>query len=105
MNIIGWIVGGLLAGGLRRMATGSEKGGCLATMVIGILGGVIGGALFSAAGGDGISDFNLWSIFVAFICACALLFVLQGLGGTAEGPWRRAFLGGGWDALIGFSHA
>jgi len=84
MGIIGWIVVGLLAGGLARMATGSEKRGCLATMVIGILGGVIGGALFNAAGGEGITDFGLWSIFVAFIGACALLFVLQAFGVTEK---------------------
>jgi uncharacterized membrane protein YeaQ/YmgE (transglycosylase-associated protein family) len=80
MGIIGWIVVGLLAGGLARMATGSEKRGCLATMVIGILGGVIGGALFNAAGDRGITDFGLWSILVAFVGACALLFILQALG-------------------------
>jgi uncharacterized membrane protein YeaQ/YmgE (transglycosylase-associated protein family) len=80
MGVIGWIVVGLLAGGLGRLATGSEKRGCLGTMVIGILGGVIGGALFNAAGGKGITDFGLWSILVAFVGACALLFVLQALG-------------------------
>jgi uncharacterized membrane protein YeaQ/YmgE (transglycosylase-associated protein family) len=80
MGIMGWIVVGLLAGGLARMATGSEKRGCLATMVIGILGGVIGGALFNAAGNRGITDFGLWSILVAFVGACALLFILQALG-------------------------
>ncbi len=71
---------GLLAGGLGRMATGSEKRGCLGTMVIGILGGVIGGALFNAAGGKGITDFGLWSILVAFVGACALLFIMQAAG-------------------------
>lgn len=80
MGLIGWIVVGLLAGGLGRMATGSEKRGCLGTMVIGILGGIVGGALFNAAGGEGITDFSLWSILVAFVGACALLFVLQAFG-------------------------
>ncbi len=80
MGVIGWIVVGLLAGGLGRMATGSEKRGCLGTMVIGILGGVIGGALFNAAGGKGITDFGLWSILVAFVGACALLFIMQAAG-------------------------
>ncbi|HEV3227798.1 MAG TPA: GlsB/YeaQ/YmgE family stress response membrane protein [Acidimicrobiales bacterium] len=80
MGVVGWIIVGLLAGGLARMATGSEKRGCLATMVIGILGGVIGGALFNAAGGKGIGDGGLGSIFVAFIGACALLFIMQAVG-------------------------
>ena len=82
MGVIGWIVVGLLAGGLARMATGSEKRGCLATMVIGILGGIIGGALFNAAGGNGIGDGGIGSIFVAFVGACALLFIMQAIGVT-----------------------
>jgi uncharacterized membrane protein YeaQ/YmgE (transglycosylase-associated protein family) len=82
MGVLGWIVVGLLAGGLARMATGSEKRGCLATMVIGILGGIIGGALFNAAGGNGIGDGGIGSIFVAFIGACVLLFLMQAAGVT-----------------------
>jgi len=82
MGVIGWIVVGLLAGGLARMATGSEKRGCLTTMVIGILGGIIGGALFNIAGGEGIGHFGLWSILVAFVGACALLFIMQAAGVT-----------------------
>jgi uncharacterized membrane protein YeaQ/YmgE (transglycosylase-associated protein family) len=80
MGLLGWIVVGLLAGSLGRMATGAEKRGCLGTMVIGILGGIVGGALFNAVGGKGITDFGLWSILVAFIGACALLFILQAVG-------------------------
>jgi uncharacterized membrane protein YeaQ/YmgE (transglycosylase-associated protein family) len=49
-------------------------------MAIGILGGVLGGALFNAAGGNGIGDFGLWSILVAFVGACVLLFLMQALG-------------------------
>jgi len=49
-------------------------------MVIGIIGGVLGGAIFNAIGGKGITDFGLWSILVAFIGACVLLFLMQALG-------------------------
>jgi uncharacterized membrane protein YeaQ/YmgE (transglycosylase-associated protein family) len=81
MEILGWMFVGLLAGGLARMATGSEKRGCIATIVIGILGALIGGALFSAAGSNGIHG-GIGSVFVAFIGACALLFIMQALGVT-----------------------
>ena len=80
MGLLGWIVVGLLAGGLARMATGSEKRGCLGTMAVGMLGGVLGGALFNAAGTEGITDFNLYSVLVAFVGACLLLLVLQMAG-------------------------
>ena len=49
-------------------------------MVIGIIGGVLGGAIFNAAGDKGITDFGIWSILVAFIGACVLLFLMQALG-------------------------
>jgi uncharacterized membrane protein YeaQ/YmgE (transglycosylase-associated protein family) len=89
MDIVGWIIVGLIAGGLARMATGSEKRGCLGTVVIGILGGLIGGALFNAAGSKGIGHGGFWSIFVAFIGACALLLILQALGVNRRRGRRR----------------
>ncbi|HEY3141613.1 MAG TPA: GlsB/YeaQ/YmgE family stress response membrane protein [Acidimicrobiales bacterium] len=83
MTVLGWIVVGLIAGGLARMATGSEKAGCLGTLVIGILGALIGGALFRVATGsetDAFEEFQLSSVLVAFIGAAALLFILQAVG-------------------------
>jgi uncharacterized membrane protein YeaQ/YmgE (transglycosylase-associated protein family) len=52
-------------------------------MVVGILGALIGGALFRLASGDDVNtfdDFDLGSIFVAFIGAVLLLLVLEALG-------------------------
>jgi uncharacterized membrane protein YeaQ/YmgE (transglycosylase-associated protein family) len=80
VGVIGWVVVGLLAGGLARRATGSSRQGCLTTMVIGIIGGILGGAIFNAAGDKGITDFGIWSILVAFVGACVLLLVLQAFG-------------------------
>ncbi len=77
MSVLEWIVVGFIAGGLARVATGARKRGCLGTIAVGILGGVLGGALFNAAGQRGIADSGLWSVLVAFVGACALLFVLQ----------------------------
>ena len=85
MGVVGWIVVGLLAGGLARRATGSSRQGCLTTMVIGIIGGVLGGAIFNAAGDKGITDFGIWSILVAFVGACVLLFLMQALGLADKG--------------------
>jgi uncharacterized membrane protein YeaQ/YmgE (transglycosylase-associated protein family) len=82
-SLLGWIVAGLIAGGLARRVMGAERRGCLSTMVIGVLGGLIGGALMNAAGGEGLTGFTIWSIFVAFIGACALLF-LMGARGSAR---------------------
>jgi uncharacterized membrane protein YeaQ/YmgE (transglycosylase-associated protein family) len=88
MGVIGWIVVGLLAGALARRATSSENYGCLGTLVIGILGGIVGGALFNLIGDHGITDFGLWSILVAFVGACLLLFLMQALGLNERGRRR-----------------
>jgi uncharacterized membrane protein YeaQ/YmgE (transglycosylase-associated protein family) len=80
MSILGWIVVGLIAGVLARWVTGARHLGCLVTIIVGILGGLIGGALFRLATDsdtDGIDDFDIGSIFVAFVGAVLLLLVLQ----------------------------
>lgn len=79
MGLIGWIVVGLIAGSIAQSVTGLEKRGCLFTLVIGALGGVVGGALFNLAGSRGIGDFGLWSLLVAFIGACAVSFVVKAI--------------------------
>jgi len=84
MNFVSWIIVGLIAGGAARMVTRSNKRGCLPTVVIGIVGALIGGSLFAAAGQKGLDDFSLWSIFVAFVGASLLLLVLGALGGRRK---------------------
>jgi uncharacterized membrane protein YeaQ/YmgE (transglycosylase-associated protein family) len=89
VGLVGWIIVGLVAGILGQRVTGSERRGCLTTVAVGVLGGIIGGALFNAAGGEGITDFGIWSMFVAFVGACALLLVLQAVGVTNKRGRRR----------------
>ncbi len=74
MNLLGWIVVGFVAGAFARKLTGGGAGlGCLGTIMVGVIGGLIGGMIFNAAGDEGIGDFGLRSIFVAFVGAVVLL--------------------------------
>jgi uncharacterized membrane protein YeaQ/YmgE (transglycosylase-associated protein family) len=75
MSWLSWIVVGFLAGVLAKLVTGQHKPGCLGTIVVGIVGGLLGGAIFQAAGDEGINDFSIRSILVAFVGAAILLFV------------------------------
>ncbi len=84
MNLIGWIVVGLLAGGLARWIVKDDRAGCIYTMIIGVLGAIIGGGLMSLVDADGVDDFSFRSIGVAAIGAVLLLLVLQALAG--RGP-------------------
>ena len=81
MNIFAWIAVGLVAGFLARWIVKDQRAGCLYTMVVGILGALIGGALMNAAGHKGVNEFDLRSVLVAALGAVLLLLVLQAIGG------------------------
>ena len=79
VSILGWIVVGFIAGALATRVTRYSRRGCLFSIIVGIIGALIGGALFSAAGSRGVNDFDLWSILVAFIGAVIFLLLLQAI--------------------------
>lgn len=84
MGILAWCIVGLIAGGLAQRAIGAPKRGCLGTIAIGVLGALFAGAVTRFATGDAIDtfdEFDLGSIFVAFIGAAALLLVLEAASG------------------------
>jgi uncharacterized membrane protein YeaQ/YmgE (transglycosylase-associated protein family) len=87
---IGWIVVGFVAGALARAVTGGGWNlGCLGTIVVGILGGLLGGILFNAAGDEGINHFGLRSMFVAFVGAVVLLAIVGLVTGRGSRFRRR----------------
>ncbi len=86
MGIIGWIVVGLIAGGLARWIVKDDRTGCIYTMLVGVLGAIIGGWLMATIDADGVDDFSLRSIGVAALGAVLLLLVLQAIAG--RGPRR-----------------
>lgn len=87
MNLLGWIVVGLLAGGLARWIVKDSRTGCIYTMVIGVLGALIGGGLMSLVDREGIDGFSIRTIVVAAIGSVLLLLILQALAG--RGPRSR----------------
>ncbi len=93
MGVIGWIVVGFVAGALAKPVSGGGWNlGCLGTIVVGVLGGIVGGMLFNLAGDDGIGKFGLRSMFVAFVGAVLLLVIvglLTGRRGSPRGYGRR----------------
>jgi uncharacterized membrane protein YeaQ/YmgE (transglycosylase-associated protein family) len=75
--IIGWIVLGGLAGWLASIITGwNDRMGCIANIVVGIVGALVGGWLMSVFGGSGVTGFNLPSLLVAVIGAVVLLVII-----------------------------
>lgn len=84
MGLAGWIVVGLVAGLLARWIVRDDRSGCLYTLAVGVLGALVGGALVSLAGGEGVDELSLRSIVVAALGAVLLLLVLQALGGRGR---------------------
>ena len=89
MNLIGWIFVGLIAGLLARWIVKDSRTGCIYTMVVGVLGALIGGALMSLVDEQGIDDFSIRSILVAAVGAVLLLLVLQAIAGRGPRTQRR----------------
>lgn len=71
---------GLIAAAIATRLTGNRNYGCLTKIVVGVIGGMIGGALDNAAGGPGIGDFGLRSILLAAVGATIFLAVLNAIG-------------------------
>lgn len=77
MGLLSWIIVGLVAGLLAQLVAGDAPGGCLMTIVIGIVGAFIGGFVMSLFGYGGVTGFNLWSVLVATIGAVLLLLLVR----------------------------
>lgn len=75
-GIIAWILVGLIAGWIAGNLTRGRGFGCLANVVIGILGALVGGLLFSLAGAEGTAGF-ISSVAVATIGAIILIAVAR----------------------------
>ena len=75
MGFLGWIVLGLVAGALAKLIMpGDDPGGILVTMLLGIVGAVVGGFLGSRFFGRGLETFwNLQTWIVAIIGSLILL--------------------------------
>ncbi len=81
VGILAWILVGLVAGVLAKIAMpGPDPGGVLLTIVIGIVGAVIGGFVMeNFLGGPGVSGVNLTSILVATLGSVVLLVVYRAI--------------------------
>jgi uncharacterized membrane protein YeaQ/YmgE (transglycosylase-associated protein family) len=74
MGILSWIVFGLIAGALAKLLMpGDDPGGIIITIIIGILGSVIGGFIAVQLGYGDITGFDFRSFVIAVLGALVLL--------------------------------
>ncbi|PZH02156.1 GlsB/YeaQ/YmgE family stress response membrane protein [Streptomyces sp. NTH33] len=92
MGIIAWILIGLLAGAIAKLLLpGKDPGGIIITMLIGIVGGLLGGWLGKVIFGvESINGFFHLSTWIAAIVGSLILLVLYRLFTGDRGSRRHA---------------
>ena len=81
MSILGWLVLGLIAGFIASKVINKSGEGVIVDIVLGIVGAVVGGYLFTAFGAAPVTGFNLYSMFVAVIGAIVVLVLYHAIFG------------------------
>ncbi|NQD88073.1 GlsB/YeaQ/YmgE family stress response membrane protein [Paenarthrobacter sp. CM16] len=80
MGIIGWIILGLIAGAIAKaIMPGKQGGGWITTILLGIVGAVLGGWIGSAIFKVGINEFWSLSTWLLAIGGALLVLVIWGL--------------------------
>ena len=75
MSIIAWLILGLIAGFIASKIVNKTGQGMIIDIVLGIVGALVGGFLFSTFGATGITGLNIYSIVVAVAGAIVVLVV------------------------------
>jgi uncharacterized membrane protein YeaQ/YmgE (transglycosylase-associated protein family) len=79
MSFIAWIVLGLIAGFIGSKIVNKRGEGILLDIVLGVVGAVVGGWLFSFFGAAGVTGLNLYSLLVAVVGAIVVLVVYHAI--------------------------
>lgn len=81
-DLLGWIIFGLIAGIIAKMLMpGKDPGGFIITILLGIVGSVLGGYLAKALG---IGGGWLTGFVMAVIGACLLLWIYRLVKGSGN---------------------
>ncbi len=77
-DLLFWIIFGGIAGAIAKwiMPGKNEPQGCLVTIILGIVGSIVGGYIGRMLwGGDGITGWNWGSYISAIVGTCLVLFI------------------------------
>lgn len=79
MGIFSWIIFGLIAGAIAKLLMpGRDPGGWIVTMLLGIVGAVVGGWIGSALwNSTGVTGFDIRSFGIAILGAIVLLAIYR----------------------------
>jgi uncharacterized membrane protein YeaQ/YmgE (transglycosylase-associated protein family) len=83
MGVIAWIIFGLIAGVIAKLLMpGRDPGGCIITILLGIVGAFVGGFIFEQlTGRPDVMRFDFGSLVVAVIGAIIVLLIYRLIAG------------------------
>ncbi|MEU5154219.1 hypothetical protein [Glycomyces sp. NPDC021274] len=85
--MIGFIVAGLVIGALARLIKpGKQRLGILATLILGLVGSIIGGTIANLLGTGDIWELNVLGFVMAVIAAILLIGVAEGIAQSRHHP-------------------
>lgn len=82
MNFLVFIIFGLIAGAIAKLLMpGDQKGGCLLTSILGMIGAVVGGWIGITLGFGTVENFDLRSMGIAVLGSFVILLLFRVLFG------------------------
>jgi uncharacterized membrane protein YeaQ/YmgE (transglycosylase-associated protein family) len=76
MGILTWLVLGAIAGSIANaMDSRPSKGGIVGSIILGIVGAMVGGFLASSLLGVDVSGFNITSLIIAVVGSLIMLWI------------------------------
>lgn len=84
MSMLAWLVLGLIAGFIGSKLVNRTGQGVVTDIVLGIIGAVVGGYLFTFFGHSPVNGLNLYSLIVAVIGSVVVLWIYHALTGRTR---------------------
>jgi len=79
MSFVAWIILGLVAGFVGSKIVNKTGEGLVLDIILGIVGAIVGGWLFSMFGASGVTGLNLYSLAVAVVGAIVVLIAYHAI--------------------------
>ena len=84
MSIIGWLILGLIAGFIASKLVNKSGEGLVLDIILGVVGAVVGGYLFTFFGASPVTGLNIYSMVVAVVGAVVVLVIYHAVVGRSR---------------------
>ena len=84
MSVLAWILLGLVAGFLGSKLINKTGEGVFLDIILGIVGAVVGGYVFSMFGAHGVTGLNIYSLVVAVVGSILILVIYHAIRGSSR---------------------